>query len=710
MDAASSLSAGPGAPAGVLSLRRDRTAWALAVVTALLGTVFVLVDLAHNQGVLIAPLDDVYIHLQYGSQLGSGHFFEYNTGDEVSTGASSLLYAFVLGAAYAVGVQGSALLPFAVGLGIVCLAATASLTYRLGATVVSRAVGIWAGVLVAVSGPLLWGAASGMEIGLTALLLVATLLAFVREQPVGRFVRTPLLAVLLALVRPEGLVFAVLLSAAMLWTVTRSRRAGVLTRRRALRSGGAALLPLAAGVGQYLFYLIATGTTTANGVRAKSHLYDQPQFYLGGVVDRTVANLRGFVDALTGFNHQSFVFPGALPLCVAGVAFLLVRRPAWRSLAVVLGLGLGLVLVAASTLNTALIHEIRYIQPFLPVVLLLSACGLHAVTRPLARERARGIALHTALVVALLFSLLALPSWAVKLGRQTATIRDTDVSVGAWIKGNLPPDAVVAVKDVGAVAYFGDHRTVDLVGLTTNGIAEASNNGIGALYEALRDLPPEQRPDYFAVYEEKPGPPMRPFRDAGVFGAGPLITFHTRTPPDLTGFSIVPFEELSVYRADWRLAGSGDRPPAGSDLGDIKDYLDVGDLSSEDAHGYEARMAQPALQPDTVLRREGDVVDSGRVIVGGERFTVGGLEPGDPVTIGSRTLATGVERALRVRVNGEDVGTWRHRRGDGWTTATFTIPGDAVTSSSVTVELGPVRPLLSPYPEYTSFGYWFAQS
>src|SRR5690606_38698627 len=96
------------------SVRRDRAAWLVGALALVLGGVFVVVDLAYNEGKLIAPIDDVYIHLQYAAQLGSGHPFEYNTGDPVSTGASSLLYAFVLAAAHAVGFTGTALLAFAV--------------------------------------------------------------------------------------------------------------------------------------------------------------------------------------------------------------------------------------------------------------------------------------------------------------------------------------------------------------------------------------------------------------------------------------------------------------------------------------------------------------------------------------------------------------------------------------------------------------------
>ncbi|NIJ14579.1 hypothetical protein FHU38_004980 [Saccharomonospora amisosensis] len=687
--------------------RRDPLAWSVAALALLLGGVFVLVDLAYNQGNLIAPIDDAYIHLQYGRQLGSGHPFQYNTGDPVSTGASSLLYAFVLGAGYAIGFKGGLFLPFAVSLGIVCFAGSAAFTYRLGRLFAGRAVGVWAGVLTAVSGPLLWGAASGMEVGLTAVLLTGSVLAFTRERPKGRFLYTPVVAALLALVRPEGMFFAIALTAAMVWTIFAARKAGMVRTRTVPAFAVWGLLPVAAGVGQYLFYKLATGTFTANGVRSKSHLYNDPILYVGDFVDRTVANVRGLVGSFTALDNTDFAFPGALLLFFVGLGYLLATRVEWRPLLAAIAVGFAVVVVSASTLETALIHELRYFQPFLPLFVLFTVCGGYALTRLVPQERSRGIALHSLLLVVLLFSLAALPTWAVRLGRESATIRDTDVSVGAWINGNLPEDAIVGVKDVGAIAYFGERRVVDTIGLATNGFAEPSNNGPGSLYEALRDLPQGQRPGYFAVYEPWPGTDMQPFVDAGVFRTPALTVFPVRTPPDLNGGRIVPFTDTKVYRADWSLAGSGDRAPV---PGDVRDYLNAGSLDSEAAHGYEVSMQQPGLQPYTVLRREGDVVDSGRIIVGGERFTAGNLSPGQPLTIATRVFATGQMHEVRVLVDGQDAGVWRFsQRQDGWTVDEFTVPGELVSSPTVSVELKPVRPFLSPYPEYTSFGYWFVQ-
>ncbi|OQO90831.1 hypothetical protein B1813_14995 [Saccharomonospora piscinae] len=687
-------------PSPARSATRDRAAWLVGALALLLGSAFVAVDLAYNQGNLIAPIDDAYIHLQYASQLGSGHFFEYNTGDPVSTGASSLLYVFALGAAHALGFSGTALLAFAVALGLVCFAATALLTCRLGTALLGRAVGVWSGVLTAVSGPLLWGAASGMEVGLTALLVTASVLAFVRERPRARFTWTPVVAGLLALVRPEGLFFAAVLCVAMLWTLWRAR---ALTPGRILAS----VVPLLVGVAQYVFFLLATGTLRANGVQSKSHLYDRPIFYPGEFVDRTFANIRIVVDHFTGLNNTDFTFPLALVFFLGGIAYLLVTRPEWRALCLAVAAGFAAVVVSAATLSTALLHELRYFQPFLPLFLVFAAAGGYALTRLVPREGPRRYALHAVLLVMLLFTVVATPTWAVRLGRQAATIRDTDVSVGAWVSGNLPEDAIVGVKDVGAIAYFGDRRVVDTIGLATNGMAEASNNGTGSLYEALRSLPEGERPTHFAVYEPWPGAAMRPFVDAGVFASPPLVTFSVRTPPDLNNRRIVPFTEMHVYAADWTLAGSGDRAPI---PGRVRDQVNVGSLGSEDHHDYEVRSAVPGFQPNTVLRRQGDVVDSGRTIVGGERLTARGLIPGRPLTVATRVLSGAENREVRVRIDGRDAGVWRLPDSpDAWTTAEFTVPGELVTSPEATVELEPTRPLLSPHPEYTSFGYWFVQ-
>lgn len=596
---------------------QDPAAWGLGGLAVLLSVAFVGVSYHFNGGNLVPPLDDVYIHLQYGRQFAEGQFFRYQDGAPITTGASSLLYMVVLASAYFVGFTGPWYLAFAMGFGILCFAATVMCVYALGRELVSRRIGLWAGLLVAVNGALLWGATSGMEIGFVALLLTSSVLAFVREAPAGRFRYTPLIAVLATLSRPEGLIFAVALCAAMLWTIAVQVRSARVGARIGSARAALSLLPIAAGGAQLLLYHLMTGTASANGVQAKSFLF-APIFYPTQFLEQTTLNFRGFLAIFMGLSTQDYVFPGALVLFLLGVLYLSVEYPRWRPLALATGIGLAAVLLATSTLITAQWQNVRYAQPFMPLFILLVVIGVCPFARTIRQERSRTLISNALLLTALLFTLSALPTWGIRLSQQAATIREAPVSIGHWLKSNLPEDAVVGVNDVGAVAYFGEHRTVDLVGLTTNGTAEAIAHGIGSLYEELRHLPAEQRPDYFSIYEQWPGAPVYDLRQAGVLGDGPIMSFDLKLPPHQTGPPPPPCQSdgscsrVSVFEADWSLAGSGDRPQR-SLPGELRDYLNVGYLESEKAHAYQARPAQVGLQPFSMFTVPGELVTGSSV-------------------------------------------------------------------------------------------------
>ena len=41
------------------------------------------------------------------------------------------------------------------------------------------------------------------------------------------------------------------------------------------------------------------------------------------------------------------------------------------------------------------------------------------------------------------------------------------VTTARWVSANLPPSALVAAHDIGALGYFGGHNLVDLAGLVS---------------------------------------------------------------------------------------------------------------------------------------------------------------------------------------------------------------------------------------------------
>jgi hypothetical protein len=670
----------------------------------LVGCLFVGTNLYYNRGGvsdngvnISAPLDDTFIHLQYGRQIGEGEWLRYNDGDPVSTGASSLLYVLVLGAAHFLGFSDGNLLVFAIILGAGLLVLAALLGYGLGRRLAGERAGLWSGALIAANGAFAWGATSGMEVALFSVMILATLLALVQELTSGRFLLTPVLAALLALTRPEGLLFAGVITGGVVFVLLRDPRE---TRPDALRRSVAvfyAFLPIAAGVAQYLFYRVASGSGVPNGVLVKSLLYE-PIFYPTEFLDEVSSNLTEItLKVFMGLEPENYLFPGTFFFCVLGIWYLAFKDTRHRTFAVMSGTALALAVASTATLGTWGWHYHRYLLPFFPPVLIFAVVGFCSFA-----TLRRGTWLPGALAgFAILVSLLSLPTWAAITGGASLQVKEQQVSVGYWIRENLPSGARVGINDAGAMRYYGGHPTVDLIGLTTNGLALPSRNGSGSLYEALEEIPEEKRPDYFAVYPDW----FSDFYASGVFDEE-IARFSLSSRPEVAG--IVGGSEVSVFRADWGLARSGETFRGG---GTVKDTLDIADLASETEHDYEMHMPLIGLEPANLLTRkrspDGEVIlDGGRGLPGAEEFTIRGLSRNRPVEVVMRT--TSAPFALQVQADGRHVGEWDFQpSGSRWQQATFTIPAESVRSGSLRVRLSP--PEDAPLETHTAYFYWFVQ-
>jgi hypothetical protein len=462
-----------------------------------------------------------------------------------------------------------------------------------------------------------------------------------------------------------------------------------------------AFLPIAAGVAQYTFYRIATGSSVQNGVLAKSLLYE-PVFYPTEFLDAVFQNLTKLnLFVLTGLEPGNYLFPGTILFCVLGTLYLALEDVRYRTFAV--ASGTALVLAMSSTALLGLPgapwgwHHYRYLLPFFPPTLVFAVVGFYSLG-----TLNRKTWLPEALAgFAVLCSLLGLPVWAATTGGNALQIKEQQVSIGYWIRENLPPGARVGVNDVGAMRYYGGHPTVDLIGLTTNGLALPSRNGLGSLYETLEKMPEEKRPDYFAIYPTWfPG-----FETSGVLDQE-IARFSLSSRPETAG--IVGGSEVVVYRADWGLARSGE--PFRSE-GTVRDTLDVADLASEREHDYEMRMPLIGLEPANLLTQkrspDGEVIlDGGRALPGAEEFTVTGLSPNRPVDVVMRTSSAPF--TLQVQADGKDLGEWTFQpSGSGWQEATFTIPARSVLSESLRLRLSPSRD--APLETHTAYHYWFVQ-
>lgn len=408
--------------------------------------------------------DDGLISFRYAQNLVAGNGLVYNLGERVE-GYTNFLWTVLLALVLRLG--GDAL-AFCYLAGVVLGLALLLLTYAAARRLVGAGWALLAALLLATSQAVLVYSArgSGLETALFALLALAgSLLALGSRPAPRRDALAGLVFGLACLTRPEGLL---LLGLTLLHRWAAGPDGAPVTPRSALaRARG--LLPLLAAhllvflpyfAWRYSFY----GDPLPNTFYAKT----------GG----------GLAQALRGLGYA-----GTFALGMGGPLLLLILAPlrgGWAALAGWRGYLLLLVGVYSAYIIAVGGDHFpgeRFFVPLVPWVALLMADGAR---RLYARLRARPDAAR--LAPAALALLIALYS-AYALGRSAAfdqIIQGDDESVwiwreiGWWMADHAAPGESIAAMGAGAIAYYGDRETIDLLGLNDRHIARIESPAIGS--------------------------------------------------------------------------------------------------------------------------------------------------------------------------------------------------------------------------------------
>jgi arabinofuranosyltransferase len=400
--------------------------------------------------------DDAFISFRYAQNLADGRGLVFNPGEKIegfSNPAWVLLSAGViklggdpLAAARVVGLLG----------GILAL----WLSWRL-ALILRPDAGATATLapwILAVTPLLPRHATTGLEtVPYTALLAWGVLAA---RSPAGpRFnLLLPAALLLLALLRPEGVLFALLIIGWRLWSP------GLLDRLpgdwRPHRAAGASPLEL-----------VVFAVLFAGFLAWRWHYYGQflPNTYFAKMTGETA----GFIDGV----HYSLDFlreNGGAVLAGLYLAVLLRRPPAalyW----------LMTLTVAALTLFTVLaggdwMHFYRFYVPAMPLLASCAAAGLGTFLE--LKGSSKDVTIKLVVAAMLLVSLVNI----YKTERASARLVMPDVQGGTyltdgyheaarWIRENTAPGTSLAVSDIGILGHESGRRIIDMFGLTDPHIA-----------------------------------------------------------------------------------------------------------------------------------------------------------------------------------------------------------------------------------------------
>lgn len=637
----------------------------------------------------ISPLDDAYIHFQYAKQIALGDPWRYNSGDPISTGATSFLYPFLLAAGFLAGFQSQQIVWVALLIGSVSLLASAQLIYLITLDLLKsmspqdmrllKMTSLFSALLFVLNGAIQWAYLNGMESGIFTLFVLASLSAAIKR----RFWLVALFLILASFLRPEGLL---LCGAA--WIVIVGQQ--LLFKPRQL---GDVLWPMSIALllsaVPSLANIALTGTPVATGAQAKS--------WFGNVPPRSIDIIQSIArmarDMTLRMSMGSLapkpwpVVPLVLPSAVVGAIGIWRRGDRLAVLLISSWVFIGTVAVA--TLITALWQIGRYQVPFLAMTMPLAAAGIYVLLGWIKEGSVRHIAAAIIFFLLLFAGLLTTYEAQIEYHFALDSIQRQQIALGDWIRKNLPQDERVAVHDAGAIRYLGERPIHDLIGLTTQGAAEAWRHGSGAQFELMEDL--ENRPGYFATYPDIQAIPY--FAETDLFAEE---LFVTEPYPRRTAGKAGPIQ--AVFRADWRLANSGSTVHqsnilqlteglplvASIDVANLEDEQEKGLVWSEKTilPGFATEVRQYRYRAD----EQTEVIDGGRMITGKASFPVS-AQPGLPLILAAR-LHAAAEGAVRVLVDGQDVGQWRYPAAPGqWIETIFVVPAHLVQRKNPQIEL-----------------------
>jgi len=379
------------------------------------------------------PLDDVYIHCRYASNLLHGYSFSFNPGETLTADTSPLWVVLItIGGLFTTRLEIAAIL-----VSLLCYLALASGVYRVARDLLlfRESQARLAGWLTVLASRLAWSGMSGMETALAALIMLLVVEEHVRSRSRGILRgREGILLGLGILTRPEFLFVIVILTVDWIY----------LRRTADISRWSLAIL---------LFLIIASPSILLSSATS------------GDLVSHSSVVQGASISILPNFKYLWF----ALKIIASNnlVIFLLIllsfltlwKLPTYRLLLII---GLGLPLLQAFV-APQFRHHGRYFFPVLPLVILLGM----AVWRECEYRKISPIILRLVPALAILAGLIETGRWAYIEAASVRNINDQHLAAAQWLKTNKYATDILAVHDLGAIGYLTNEHIIDLTGLAT---------------------------------------------------------------------------------------------------------------------------------------------------------------------------------------------------------------------------------------------------
>lgn len=453
-----------------------RTALVLVTVLVvalayLLYTVNLTLD--QNDGHVGALLDDTWIHVRFADKIANGDGLSYN-GTTLTAGATSPLWVLMLAAIYVV-TDPSLMtqVDIAIALSAMWHVLSVLVITGFGWWLTRHAwVGVVAGILTALTGRYLWMGLAGMETTAFTTFCILVLWSHIHDIQIGRVFgwRTGILAGIATLGRPEAYLLTALIGFDAFIVVPLYHQRNFAAILQKIRAGWRGILAYGLLAGSYpIVCLLIDGHPLPNTFRAKSYLGKEwpnlPRDYFW-----TPLRDHGWLLVILAGIGTGWLLWRTIKQKDLGLAY-----PLWPS-AFVLG-----VLFLGS--QRYWINHGRYVSPSIPFHALAAAIGIFALVQLLQHERLklsnpviqRAIPIGLSLILGVMVFERGFYN-ADQVANDVGQLRKMHVAAGYWLKDHTMPDQIIALNDVGAIAHISNRRILDLEGLISPEVIDATRD------------------------------------------------------------------------------------------------------------------------------------------------------------------------------------------------------------------------------------------
>jgi hypothetical protein len=297
---------------------------------------------------------------------------------------------------------------------------------------------------------LAWAAFSGMEISLFTFLTLLTLLSLHRN--LSPFLMGLLIG-LTFLVRPEGIIFALIYGLKLLFT----NRGSV----QFLTATGAFAVSFLIVIGPWvIFNLVYNGRPFPSTISAKFMQYSYP-WSLWNSLKYPLKVLIYFLD-----GPLMLLVPCALTSIYD--TFRQRKTDLYYPVAWLLIL-IGLYAVALPVIY----HHGRYLMPLIPIIVIVGIQVFFKITDKLSKKSPLRPGAWLA------FGGMVIVLWingSFTFALQIKLLTESHMQAARWVDANTPRDAIIATHDIGIIGYITQRQIVDLAGLVTPEIIPIMNN------------------------------------------------------------------------------------------------------------------------------------------------------------------------------------------------------------------------------------------